>query len=173
MSKSNGLDQQGENLMMEQKETLSGMRICVLFYITICNIAAGFTSASNDLNLQPQRTNTQMPTILSLQFQSCCTSSTGYCNFCQIAIILSNVHDLISSWPCCPSVVVLPCCSPVIEPSKQKHAIIYLLSSHAASFTSHPYSSLSTLISTKLLIWLCTELFSVLLLLCHVFLCNE
>lgn len=56
MSKSNGLDQQGENLMMEQKETLSGMRICVLFYITICNIAAVFTSASNDLNLQPQRT---------------------------------------------------------------------------------------------------------------------
>lgn len=40
MSKSNGLDQQGENLMMEQKDTLSGMRICVLFCIIICNIAA-------------------------------------------------------------------------------------------------------------------------------------
>lgn len=56
MSRSNGLDQQGENLMMEQKETLSDMRICVLFYTTICNIAAVFTSPSNDPNLQPQRT---------------------------------------------------------------------------------------------------------------------
>lgn len=143
--------------------------ICILFYITLCNIAAVFTWPSNDLNLQPQRTKPKCPLYWAFSFNH----ATQVQQVTAIYVKLVSFYQMCMIWSVCdPAALQLFCCSLAIEPSQQKHTV-YFLSSQAASFTSRPHHSLSTLISTKLLIWLCTELFSVLLLLCHVFLWNE